>query len=743
MIKYVLRRYFTCRTQHERLPIGSSTKAQCDTILIHFLLYFQIDADLKYAALDKPYQHVEFLCECLTSDFLKHFVILPRNVKSRGARLASYGGKLRDKMALLLEDNKQIGSLDDVVTQSNLYPDHTGWLVDQSSGRRRWCIIADMLLCVFDDKTSERPVKVIMLPGHKVKAMVFASAKQDILTKATCTYEERSEEQSLTISGVQKHQFAIYSPDSGERFMFGAETKDIIGKWVAMVTVASNLSDDLFTDSDEDSNADSGYIPSSFSQNNTHSHSEDSSLSGEPRTRHCSSESLSRSSRRTNSSEPIPSTRGPSRSNSTRSRSSDSNSESDGGKLAFSKVKRTTSFGSHNDLSTNDKKKLKSGKLSRSDGREIETSKKKMARAHSWSMGSQESLCSTVSQTSASSAESKQSMESVSRFKALWARNTVKTIDLNGKDNPDLCENSATSLSRSAATRSLEERIKSIPLPASIASALLTRRGSADSIRADGKEKRKSRSKSPTESFRARMFSTKNRNLQENFHLGDHSKDDVKVTGWLQHKQLLKWSRMFCIISKSYFYGYRSNYSSETPDFVLPLCECSVQLVENEKQRKLCFKICHLNAKSTYLAASDSNELNKWLSALKEETKAWESSCSILKPQASMDSLISRSSLDSRNSVDSSCSSNLSRGSFCSSSYPLENHGTADTNNNDLEESGVDVKDGFDFVMSKKKGKTSKWHPPCPAHGLDSCTSSLHSSGILLTLTCSIFVTNI
>ena len=264
---------------------------------------------------------MELLCEYLTSDFLKHFVILPRNVKSRGARLASYGGKLRDKMALILESNKQTGSLGDLVTQSNLYPDHTGWLVDQSSGRRRWCIIADMLLCVFENKTSERPVKVIMLPGHKVKAMVFASAKQDVLTKAICTYEERSEEQSLTISGVQKHQFAIYSPDSGERFMFGADTKDIIDKWVAMVTVATNLSQDLFTDSDDDSNADSGYVPSSFSQNSTHSHSKDSSPSGEPRRRHCSRESESAGSLRTNSTELILSVRGPSSSN-TRSRSS-------------------------------------------------------------------------------------------------------------------------------------------------------------------------------------------------------------------------------------------------------------------------------------------------------------------------------------------------------------------------------------------------------------------------------------
>ena len=688
---------------------------------------------------------MEFLCEYLASDFFKHFVILPRNLKSRGARLASYSGKLRDKMALVLGGNNQLGSMDDIVTQSNLFSDYSGWLVDQSCGRRRWCVIADMLLCVFDDKPSERPLKVIMLPGHKVKAMVFSSAKQDILPKAACTYEERSEEQSLTISGVQKHQFAIYSPDSGERFMFGAETKETIDKWVAMVTVATNLSQDLFTDSDEDSNADSGYIPSSFSQNTTRSHSEVSSLSSqsEELRRHCDSETDSVSSLRTNVSEPLISTKEPCRSSNVRSKSSDSNTLNDGENdtlVAFSKVKRSTSFGSHNDVSTNDKKKLKSVTLSRSDdqAKEMSKNRSKMTRARSWSMvGSQESLCSTVSQTSASSAESKQSSDSLSKFKSLWSRNSVKTIDLNGRDNPDCNEHVPPSLSRNAVTRSLEERIKSIPLPTSIASAILSRRGSADSICVDEKERRKYRSKSPSGSFKTRMFNSKNnKNSQDSIRLGDHNEDDVKINGWLQHKQLLKWSKMFCIVSKSYFYGYRTDYPSETPDLVLPLSECSLQMVQSEKQRKHCFKICHLNAKSTYLAASENDQLIKWISILKEETKDWECSSVVLKPQASVDSLISRSSVDSsvsRNSDIDSCSSNLSGSSFDSSHFE-EIHRTSDKNNNDKDEGTVaDVNDGFAFIMGEKKGKTSKWQPPCPAYGLDFCGGSLNSSGKILT----------
>ena len=704
---------------------------------------------MRYAALDSPYQDVEFLCEYLssqrTADFFKNFVILPRNLKSRGARLTSYSSRLRDKMAQLLNGNTQIGTLDDVVKQSNLYPDHTGWLIDQSSGTRRWCVIADMLLCVFETRKSERPLKVVMLPGHKVKAMVFSSAKQDTLLHATCTYQERSEEQSLTISGVQRHQFAIYSPDSGERFMFGADTKETIDTWVAMVTVATNLSRDLFTDSDEDSNTDSGYVPSSFSGNSESSHSRDSSPSThskEPKRKHCNSESDSGSNIRSNKSEPTLSNREPCRSSS-RSRYSDSSIQVKDDTSAFTKVKRTTSFGSHNDLTTNEKKKLKSGKLSQSDDQNVK-SKKKLLRTHSWNMDSQESLCSNGSQVLASSTESKQSVESLSRFKALWTRNAVRTIDLNGKDNPDLCGNSSKSFSRNKVTRSLEERIKSIPLSASIASALLTRRASADSVSNDNKEMKKPRSKSPTGSFRIKMFGAKYRNTHESTALGDHNDGEVKASGWLHHKQLLKWSRIFCVVSKAHFYGYRCDYPSETPDLVLPLCECSVHLVENDRHRKHCFKISHLNAKSTYLATSDSSQFSSWLCVLKQETRSWEDSCAMLRSQTSIDSLVSRNSLESSISKSStdSYNSNSSLGSLGSSNQSFSISAADHQTNVDDKTAGIDNKsaeqqdvedyatDGFAIVVNDTRGKTSKWQPPCPAHGLDTSTGSLNSSGI-------------
>ena len=252
-----------------------------------------------------------------------------------------------------------LGNLDDIVTQSSLIADHSGWLVEQSSGERRWCVIADMLLCVFETRKSERPLKVIMLPGHKVKAMVLLSAKQDTLANATSDFEERSLSSTMTITGVQRHQFAIYSPSTGQRYMFGADAKDTIDRWVAMATVATNLEVDIFTESEDDldldSNADSGYVPSVDKDLHESTHTKAAVESYSPSSHDASlpvagmsSESAAVVTGQQEEEPAIPRylpspmmcTRGPTRS-STRSRGSDSGTE-ESNKPAFSKVRNVT-----------------------------------------------------------------------------------------------------------------------------------------------------------------------------------------------------------------------------------------------------------------------------------------------------------------------------------------------------------------------------------------------------------------
>ncbi len=607
-------------------------------------------------------------------------------------------------MALLFNSDDSDKTADDIVSQSYLYPDHSGWLVDQESGKRRWCIIADMLLCVFPDPQKERPVKVIMLPGHKVKAMVFTSAKPDSLTKVTDTYQERLQGQTVTISGIQKHQFAIYSPGSGKRCLFGADDKQTVDKWVAMITVATNLDQDLFKESEQDSNDDVGYVPSvSQSCRNVPIETRQDVIDGFQLTAAVSEVSDECGNQGNTVSQ-----------KSSGGDNSENINKSD--LLGFTKVQRTASFGTRKGSAEQRHPETVLRDAKRSNRKNLHTS-------HSWSMGSQESLHSSVS---GSSIESKESKDSFSRIKSLLSKNTIKTLN---REN-SLAQDVSDASRRGMVTRSLEERIKSIPLPASIANALLARRASADAVLCE--KNPKPRSKSPTSSLRIKMFGTRSKREQDNITVGDHSDQETRIRGWLHHKQLFKWSRIFCVVSQCQFWAYKSDYSRELPDFVLPLKECTVQPILGEGHKNYGFKICHLNAKSTYLAASCGSDFEIWTSVLQDETRTWEDGYAMLKSQPSCNSLLSNNSTESNISSRTSLDSFLSHSSLISqTSSNLSTRKLADDKNNnevvrdEIPESPVDVDDGFVFV----ERKTDRWQPPRPAHGLDLSTSSLGSFG--------------
>ena len=138
------------------------------------------------------------------------------------ARLATYSPALQTEMKLyspVIENGKMLEMtnvsnglnmwpLDEVVTQSALLnPDRVGWLMDQSSGQRRWAVVADMLFCLFANNISEEPISVLVLPGHEIKSMLFKSAKRDSIHEL-----QRGDPLSRTISGMLKHQFMIRNP---------------------------------------------------------------------------------------------------------------------------------------------------------------------------------------------------------------------------------------------------------------------------------------------------------------------------------------------------------------------------------------------------------------------------------------------------------------------------------------------------------------------------------------------------
>ncbi|XP_041378631.1 uncharacterized protein LOC121390777 [Gigantopelta aegis] len=125
-------------------------------------------------------------------------------------------------------------------------PDHEGWAVDQLHGKRVWCILADMLFCTFDSKDATESREVIMLPGCKVRSLVFKSAKRGSLAENSV---EADNDRKKTISGVDRYQFLIDNVTSRRKYLFGIETKAHLDKWVELLTQACSV-DSILTPSE-------------------------------------------------------------------------------------------------------------------------------------------------------------------------------------------------------------------------------------------------------------------------------------------------------------------------------------------------------------------------------------------------------------------------------------------------------------------------------------------------------------
>lgn len=109
--------------------------------------------------------------------------------------------------------------------------DHEGWLTDLTSGEQRWCVLVDLILCVFasDDET-ERPLKTLLLPGLRVRRLLFMSAHPGNVD-VDVTSGHRSPN-GITMSGMLRHQFAISDPVNDKVDVFGSQLLMEITKWI-------------------------------------------------------------------------------------------------------------------------------------------------------------------------------------------------------------------------------------------------------------------------------------------------------------------------------------------------------------------------------------------------------------------------------------------------------------------------------------------------------------------------------
>ncbi|XP_078615576.1 uncharacterized protein LOC144884244 isoform X2 [Branchiostoma floridae x Branchiostoma japonicum] len=188
----------------------------------------------------------------------------PASVDMRKTTSPKSGGRRRESIShtlqlALSQTRPELPVLSHPVALSDLTsPDQQGWLFSETDGTRYWCVVADMLFCMFEKETAEQAVKVLVLPGYDVRALTFQSEKvrEEPTEKHDVKVHDQKQEdtlkraRSLTTSGMGKFQFQLsYENFEEAELVFSAESGAEVQSWVEALTASSELDPDFFTDS--------------------------------------------------------------------------------------------------------------------------------------------------------------------------------------------------------------------------------------------------------------------------------------------------------------------------------------------------------------------------------------------------------------------------------------------------------------------------------------------------------------
>ena len=115
--------------------------------------------------------------------------------------------------------------------------DYSGWLTDLSSGERRWCVLFDLVFCLFaSDDDEELPTKTLLLPGLRVTRLLFTSAIQ--CNSHIGASPGNHSVNGLSTPGMPRHQFVISDPGSGMVDAFGSRSLRHIAEWICNLELA-------------------------------------------------------------------------------------------------------------------------------------------------------------------------------------------------------------------------------------------------------------------------------------------------------------------------------------------------------------------------------------------------------------------------------------------------------------------------------------------------------------------------
>ncbi|XP_033763870.1 uncharacterized protein LOC117345042 isoform X2 [Pecten maximus] len=442
-------------------------------------------------------------------------------------------------------------------------PEHAAWLFDQGNHKTVWCVVADMLFCIFESKTSERPQAVVLLPGCSVRSLVYSSA-------ATKPHQGMSK----TISGLDKYQIILDDSSTHKKYLFSVQKKSDLLCWMAFLKPASNLENDtqIDTSAEPRRHSVSGPVPV---------------LKGEAQTHVTPKYAPSaRNSIRTSTlvkSESF--TNGVTPADAETSQNSDRESSS------------TTSGSSPPKDSLGDFRR----RLRRDT--EPEIMKTQPVKATHFQKSSPQPKKSNPFRKLRSFG----SLDSL--FKKKSSKDTDST-DSNSLDDND----GASSLSSSV-------DFTSVGLVDSEPKTGLGRQQSRKLSRSlDFGKSEKGLSKGIIRTASDLKDKLKRNKPETPVILKDLQ--EIRMSGYLQQKYLLKWHKLWCIVCRGCLYGFKSMAPDESATVAVVLNNSKVEYVSEPEKRfkkSYVFKISHQSRKSVYFNAVDNTELSNWLQCLQME----------------------------------------------------------------------------------------------------------------------------
>lgn len=418
-----------------------------------------------------------------------------------------------------------------------------------------------MLFCIFESRTSDRPENVVLLPGCSVRSLVYSTAATKLQHAS-----------SKTISGLDKYQIILDDSSTHKKYLFSVQKVSELRCWMAFLKPASNLENDV--------------------QNE---------LSAEPR-RH----SLSG---------PVPVLKQEAQTHVTPKYAPSPKSSS-----RCLQLVKSESFTNGVPISDTD------NSPERNDSSPIAGSsppkdslgdfRRRLRRDTEPEIMKPQPVKATHFQNSSPQQKKANPFRKLRSFGSLDS--LFKKKSSKGSDSPD--------------SNSLEDNDSTASLSSSVD---FTAVGIVECDSQTGLGRPRSRQMSRSLDFGKSEKGLSRGILRTASDLKDKLKRSkpetpvilkdllqIRTSGYLQQKMILKWHKLWCVVSKGCLYGFKSMAPDELATVAVVLSNATVSYVsEPEKKYKKAyvFKIFHQNRKTVYFNAVDNTELSSWLQCLQME----------------------------------------------------------------------------------------------------------------------------